>query len=161
MGRSDFSADGPAGPDPGAQESDRKTTRDLVGPSRQCRVLVVDDNEDIRDSLSILLSLMGHDIQTAHDASTALALSESFRPEVILMDVSLGQDDGYEVGAEIRGQPWGASVLLVAMTGWTRDDEPSRVARAGFDAHILKPADLGTLRALIGRVHTADGGRHD
>jgi len=114
------------------------------------RVLVVDDHPDNADSLSVLLQLMGHEVSTAYDGEGALRLAESFRPEVVLIDIAMPKLSGHDVGRRIREREWGKDVLLIAVSGWgqTRDRNTSR--EAGFDHHLVKPADPAVLRELLG-----------
>ena len=114
------------------------------------RILVVDDNEDSADSLAKLLELMGHAIATAHDGVEAVDAAESFRPEVILLDIGLPKLDGYGVARRIREQPWGKDMLLIAATGWGQQEDRRRSKEAGFDHHLVKPVDLAELVRLMG-----------
>jgi len=117
------------------------------------RILVVDDNGDAVDSLALLLSLQGHEVRTARDGPAALEVAAVFRPEVVLLDIGLPQMDGYEVANRLRGQVGLKKVLLVAVTGYGQEEDRRRTAEAGFDAHLVKPADPAVLIRLL-----ADGG---
>ncbi len=116
---------------------------------RRCRVLVVDDNRDAADSLAMMLGLLGHDIQTAYDGPEAIQAAATFRPEVVLLDIGLPGRNGYEVARHIRGQPWGKSMVLVAITGWGQEEDKLRAAEAGFDDHLVKPVDLAALEKML------------
>jgi CheY-like chemotaxis protein len=118
-----------------------------VGPKR---VLVVDDDPDNADSLVMLLELYGHTATKAADAHTALRLGGEFRPDVVLLDLFMPRVDGYECGRRIRATEWGRAVLLIAVTGWGRDDDRQRTAAAGFDHHLTKPFDPADLRRTLG-----------
>ena len=88
-------------------------------PAKQgFRILVVDDNHDSALSLAMMLSIMGHETRTAHDGESAVETAESFLPEVVLLDIGLPKLNGYEVAQRIREKPWGASMFLIAVTGW-------------------------------------------
>jgi CheY-like chemotaxis protein len=113
------------------------------------RVLVADDNADSALSLAMILKFMGHETQTAHDGLTALELAETFRPEVAILDLGMPRLNGYELCHRIRQQPWGKSMLLVALTGWGQEDDRRRTQEAGFDHHIVKPIDTATLQRLL------------
>jgi CheY-like chemotaxis protein len=113
------------------------------------RILVVDDNQDAARSLAQLLHLLGHDVATAHDGFEAVELAASFRPDVVLLDVSLPGLGGHVVARRIREQPWGRNMLLVAATGWGRADDRRQSLEAGFDHHLVKPVDLGELVKLV------------
>ena len=114
------------------------------------RVLVVDDNTDSAESLSLLLELMGHTVRTAHDGEQALAEAEAFRPELVLMDIGMPRMDGYEAARRLRELAWGTEVVLVALTGWGQDEDKRRSEEAGFDHHLIKPVDPAALEALLG-----------
>lgn len=113
------------------------------------RVLVVDDNADSAESLSLLLELMGHTVCTAHDGEQALAEAEGFRPDLVLMDIGMPRMDGYEAARRLRQEAWGQSVVLVALTGWGQDEDKRRCEAAGFDHHLIKPVDPAALEALL------------
>ena len=117
----------------------------------ECRILVVDDNKDSADSLGMLLRLKGNDIRTAHDGLEAVELAATFQPELVLLDIGLPKLNGYEVARRIRHQPWAREVILVAVTGWGQDEDRRRSQEAGFNFHIVKPADLGALERLLAR----------
>jgi two-component system CheB/CheR fusion protein len=119
------------------------------------RVLVVDDNRDAAESLAMLLQLQGHDVAMAHGGIEAVDATASFRPDIVLLDLGLPGIDGYEVARQIRGTPLGKGALLVALTGWGRNEDRQRTASAGFDAHIVKPIDYEQLTQLIRSLPSA------
>jgi PAS domain S-box-containing protein len=114
-----------------------------------CRILVVDDNKDSADSLKMLLRLKGNDIQTAYDGLEAVEVAETFRPELVLLDIGLPKLNGYDVARRIRQQPWGRDMVLVALTGWGQDEDRRRSQEAGFNFHIVKPVELAALEELL------------
>lgn len=116
------------------------------------RVLVVDDNIDSADSLSLLLELMGHTVCTAHDGVDALEKAEEFRPDLVLMDIGMPRMDGCEAARRLREEPWARTVVLVALTGWGQDEDRQRTEDAGFDHHLVKPIDPTKLEALLGEA---------
>jgi signal transduction histidine kinase/CheY-like chemotaxis protein len=120
-------------------------------PARR-RILIVDDNVDAAKSLSMLLSLEGHEIQLAHDGPTAIQAAQDFQPDVVLLDIGLPRMDGYQVARALRERPELAKVLLVALTGYGQDDDRRRSHEAGFDAHLVKPVDLDALRFILARA---------
>jgi len=123
-----------------------------VAPQRASsrrRILVVDDNVDAAHSLRMLLSLEGHDVRVAFDGSTALKTAEEFVPEVVFLDIGLPRMDGYEVARRLREKPRLQQAILIALTGYGRDDDRRRADEAGFDSHLLKPVDLGDLRSVL------------
>jgi CheY-like chemotaxis protein/anti-sigma regulatory factor (Ser/Thr protein kinase) len=112
------------------------------------RVLVVDDNPDVVDSLAFLLGELGCEVKTAQDGERALALVEQFRPDVVLLDIGLPTMDGYEVARQIRARGH-HRVLLVAVTGYGQSKDRERAREAGFDHHLLKPAEVHQLQTLL------------
>ncbi len=113
------------------------------------RILVVDDNQDSADILRMLLRLKGNDTRTACDGLEAVEVAETFRPELVLLDIGLPKLNGYEVAQHIRQQPWGRNIILVALTGWGQDEDRLRSQEAGFNFHIVKPVELETLEQLL------------
>lgn len=119
-------------------------------PEKSLRVLVVEDNVDAGDSLSLLLRLHGHVVQVARTGPTALELAETFRPEVVLLDIGLPGMDGYEVARELRKKPEFASVILCALTGFTPSDaDRERQQETRFDHYLVKPVSLKKLLQLL------------
>jgi len=118
------------------------------------RILVVDDNEDAADSLTMVLQLDGHEVACAYTAEDALVLAPAFRPEVALLDVGLPRMDGYELAQRMRALPGFERVHLVALTGYGRPGDRDRALAAGFDSHLVKPAEYRTLQEIIERVRT-------
>ena len=113
------------------------------------RVLVVDDNQDTATSLATLVELLGNETKTAFDGLEALATAESFRPDVVLLDIGMPKLDGLEVCRRIRARPWSGKTVVVACTGWGQEEDKRRSTEAGFDHHVVKPVDPATLRALL------------
>jgi PAS domain S-box-containing protein len=134
---------------PIVQESRQPAEDNKEASSRKRRILVVDDNRDAADSLALMLQMMGHDTRTAYDGAEAVQAAESFRPEVVLLDIGLPKMNGYEVAGRIRQQPWGASVTLIALTGWGQDEDKRRASEAGFDHHLTKPVEAASLREKV------------
>src|SRR6185437_10542105 len=122
------------------------------------RVLVADDNYDSATSLGILLNDAGYDVRTAGDGAQALETAAQFRPDILLLDIGMPKLNGYEVARQIRRQPWGRSVLLVALTGWGGADHRQQTAQAGFDHHLTKPVDPAALTRLLASLCGAGAG---
>ncbi len=120
-----------------------------VAAAPKRRILVVDDNRDSATSLSMMLSLMGNDTRTAHDGLEAVEAAGAFRPDVILLDIGLPKLNGYDVCRRIREQPWGKSMVVVAMTGWGQEEDKRRSNEAGFNQHMVKPVDPAILEKLL------------
>ena len=113
------------------------------------RIVVADDNRDAAESLKMLLELGGHDVRLAHDGSEALEAANSARPDIMLLDIGMPKLNGYEVARSIRSQPWGAGIVLVAITGWGQAEDRDRALQAGFDRHLTKPLSYDSLKSLL------------
>jgi CheY-like chemotaxis protein len=124
---------------------------DDPGSARR-RILIVDDNRDAATSLGMLLELGGWETEMAYDGLSAIELGERFQPDVILMDIGLPGISGYEAAQRIRGEPWGRSVMLIAVTGWGQAEDRERTRQAGFDAHLVKPVDHAALTQLLAQA---------
>ena len=121
----------------------------LPAPAVPRRILVVDDNVDVVETTTMLLSLSGHAVHSAKDGLQALQAAAQFRPEVVLLDIGLPLMDGYEVARRLRQMPEMAGALLVALTGYGQQGDRQRGKEAGFDAHMLKPVDPHALARVI------------
>ena len=121
-----------------------------VKSARTARILVADDNRDAASSLATLLRLDGHEVRVANDGAQALAAAEAFVPQIALLDIGMPKRNGYEVARAIRTSQWGASMVLVAVTGWGQSEDKRRAKDAGFDHHFTKPLDLDVLAAFVG-----------
>jgi PAS domain S-box-containing protein len=119
------------------------------GPCAKRRVLIVDDNVDAADSLALLLQSEGHEAQAAYSASEALETIERLRPEIVLLDIGLPQIDGYEIAKYLRASNAVPGMRLIALTGYGQKEDRERARAAGFDGHLLKPADMGALQQLL------------
>ncbi len=113
------------------------------------RILIVDDSRDGGESLSVLLRVLGADVSLVHSGRAALQTVESFRPDVVLLDIGMPGMDGYEVARRIRANGQNRGLLLIALTGWGQEEDRQRSAAAGFDHHLVKPADIDQLRQLL------------
>ncbi len=116
------------------------------------RVVIADDSEDALSTLATMLRARGHEVFTAADGIAAVALVATERPAVVLLDLGMPRLNGYEACTCIRRLPEGQNATLVALTGWGQDDDRRRSAEAGFDHHLVKPADPATLDAILRRV---------
>jgi CheY-like chemotaxis protein len=116
-------------------------------PSAHRRILVADDNLDAAESLALMLRLDGHEVRTAHDGIEAVQQAEAFDPEVVLLDLGMPRMDGYEAARHIRRTH--ADAMLIALTGWGQDQDRQRAREAGFDHHLVKPADYRQLIDLV------------
>ncbi|MGH7322770.1 MAG: hybrid sensor histidine kinase/response regulator [Candidatus Rokuibacteriota bacterium] len=116
------------------------------------RILLVEDNQDAREALRVLLTLRGHQVQEAADGRSGIALALAESPEVALIDIGLPEADGYEVARQVRAAPAGERIFLVALTGYGQPDDRRRTRAAGFDAHLVKPVDPDELGRVLARA---------
>lgn len=123
-------------------------------------VLVVDDNTDAADTLALLLRLHGHRVTTAYTGADALAAARNEEPDAVFLDLRLPGADGYEVARHLRAAVPGRKLLLVAVTGYGQDGDHKRTREAGFDHHLVKPADPAALLALLGPGPPPDRNGH-
>lgn len=118
-------------------------------PTSKHRILVVDDNFDAANTLTILLKLMGNTVSMAHDGEMAIETAEDFLPDVILCDIGLPKLSGYDVARAVRQRPWAQNVKMIALTGWSQDSDRRQSAEAGFDQHMVKPITPAVLMKLL------------
>ena len=136
-----------------AIEQQRPSTADAPvvapAPSSKRRILVVDDNTDAAESLAALLSINGHETRLAHDGFQAMTEAKAFMPDVVFLDIGMPALDGHETARRIRQEPWGKQMVLVALTGWGQSEDRKRSKDAGFNHHLVKPADPNVVTKLI------------
>jgi len=116
------------------------------------RILIADDNEDAAASLAMMLTMMGNDTRTAPDGLAALSVGAAFSPEIVLLDIGMPKMNGYDAARQIRAQPWGAQLVLVALTGRSQDEDRRLSHEAGFDFHLVKPVEPAALEKLLAIV---------
>lgn len=121
------------------------------GAVRRRRILVVDDNLDAAESLAALLRHMGHDVQVARDGRAALEAARLNSPQLVLLDLGMPGVDGYGVVQRLRRENGFDSVPFIAVTGSGLPEDLRRSREAGFDAHLVKPVALDTLRQVLER----------
>ncbi len=105
------------------------------------RILVVDDNRDAVETMALVLSLTGYTVEIAFSGSEALDTAEKMRPDVILMDIRMPGMDGWEVAQQVRWMKLQPPPVLVAITGSDREEDRQHSLEAGFDYHLIKPAN--------------------
>lgn len=128
----------------------QSTSQDGTGRFRASyRILVVDDNRDAAESMRVLLKLMGAEVRAAFDGLEALEVAASFRPQAILLDIGMPKLHGYDVARRLRQEKGGREIVLVALTGWGREEDRRRAEEAGFDGHLIKPVQASALRELL------------
>jgi len=122
-----------------------------AGMPEAMRVLVVDDNHDAAEALTTALGMYGCDTRMAHTAQSALALTPSFGPDAVLLDIGLPDLNGYELARRLRKLPGSSALTVIATTGWGQDKDRQRAFEAGCDHHLTKPIDVERLRGLLGQ----------
>jgi CheY-like chemotaxis protein len=122
------------------------------------KVLVVDDNRDAAITLQMLMSIHGHEAIMAHDGGEACRVAETYRPNVILLDIGLPTMNGYEACRTIRQSPWGKQMTIIALTGWGKDEDRRQSEEAGFDGHLVKPVNNDMLMATLSTAMAAQSG---
>ena len=111
---------------------------------------MVDDNRVQTKSLGLLLKYSGHEVKVALDGPSALAILEDFVPDLALIDLGLPDGmSGYDLARQIRAQPRFNNTILIAQTGWGRDEDRERSRAAGFNHHLVKPIDHERLHLII------------
>jgi two-component system CheB/CheR fusion protein len=123
----------------------------LPRPIRPRRILVIEDNADAAESLSLALEMAGHEVEVAHDGPSGLVRAREFSPHVVLCDVGLPEMDGYMVAKAMRAERGIRETFLVALTGYGLPEDQQRTADAGFDAHLTKPASIEQIQDVIDR----------
>lgn len=131
------------------EESDHDVTEPEVIKTTPRRVLIVDDNADAADMLALLLQLDGHEVQAVYSSRDAIARAQSFRPDVMLLDIGLPEINGYEVAEQLRAIPQLPDIHLVAVTGYGRPEDRARARAAGFDDHLVKPVEAIELKRVL------------
>jgi len=121
------------------------------------RVLVVDDNADAAATLGTILQLLGHAAHCLNDPHEVMETVVAFAPEIVFLDIGMPGLNGYDVARELRAHPAGRSLTLVALTGWGQAEDRKRTAEAGFDHHVVKPADLETIQRICNGEFAAAG----
>ncbi len=113
------------------------------------KVLVVDDNKAAATMLSMVVRMLGNDVRKAHDGKEGIEVAEEFMPDVILMDIGMPKMNGYDAARHIRRQPWSNGMMLVALTGWGQEEDKIKTKDAGFDHHLVKPAEPAAIQNLL------------
>ena len=118
-----------------------KAKHDARKPAFTHRLVIVDDNPDSAESMRVMFRLLGYDARVASDGGSVVELAASFRPDAVLLDIGLPDIDGYEVARRLRADPRTSDVLIIAITGFAREEDIRRSDRAGIDEHLVKPVD--------------------
>src|SRR5439155_4211626 len=126
-----------------------------VAADGRLKILLVEDHQDPAESLAAMLEGWGHEVQVAFDGLAALRAVAALAPDVVLSDLGLPSLDGYEFARRLRQQPGFGRVLLVALSGYGREEDKRRSLEAGFDHHLVKPPDMDVLQARLAGVAAA------
>ena len=140
-----------------AADADACATCASSGAPRVRRVLIVDDEEDIRTSLSRVVRSFGHEVATAADGPAALALAETFRPDCAILDIALQGMNGIELARRLRAKFPPDALFLIALTGFGGADSREQCRAAGFDEYVVKPGEIDKLEALLGAARLVTG----
>jgi len=138
---------------PGGDDAERPQQ---TGPRR---VLVIDDDRDAAESMTVLLELWGHEVRTAYSGPEAVGLAAAYLPDAVLLDIGLPRMNGYDVAQRLRELPGCETAMLVAVTGYGQDEDRRRSREAGFDHHLTKPVEPMTLQGLLASAPCARAGR--
>lgn len=116
------------------------------------RVLVVDDNVDALEGLSLLLEMAGNEVIKASDGIEAIEVAAARPPDLAVLDLGMPRMDGYELARRIRAEPWGLHLPLVALSGWGQSDDRRRARESGFDCHLVKPVSFDAVADVMARL---------
>lgn len=119
------------------------------------RVMVVDDNLDAGDTLAVILDMLGAEVRLARNGAEALEIFPAYKPSVVLLDIGMPGMNGYEVAKAIRSRFADHPTVLVALTGWGQEDDRRYASEAGFDHHLLKPAEIDALQKLLSEIEAS------
>jgi PAS domain S-box-containing protein len=118
-------------------------------PHKRRRLMVIDDNKDAAESMSMLFELWGHEVICTYDGRAALEAAATYRPDAVFLDIGLPGMDGYEIAERLRELPEAGRTVLVAITGYGQDEDRRRSREAGIDHHLVKPVAPETLHRLL------------
>jgi signal transduction histidine kinase/FixJ family two-component response regulator len=135
-------------------EAERSLEQVALPPAQE-RILVVDDNDDAAELLSLMLEQAGYQTSTAYDGPTALQAAHELTPNIVILDIGLPGMSGYEVAELLRKDERLADTTLIALTGWGTPEDRRKATAAGFDVHLTKPVAAEDLQAVLGRATSA------
>jgi len=150
-----------------SRESKERTSRlpratgEAAAPVPTRRILVVDDNVDAAEMVGMQLTLMGHEVRIVCDTFAALEAARSFRPEIVFLDIGLPGMNGYEVARRLRSELGAETPVLVALTGFDREEDRRRSREAGLEYHLVKPVEPGALEQLVATLESGDAQRRN
>jgi two-component system, OmpR family, response regulator len=125
--------------------------KNVPGKTTGLHILIAEDYEDAAESMAILLRLCGHEVAIARNGPSALAKARAEKPDVVLLDIGLPLMSGYDVARELSGRRPEKTPLLIAVTGWGREEDRRCSHEAGIDLHLLKPVDPVQLQCILDR----------
>ena len=132
-----------------AQESEAAIEGGDAGTIPKTRILVVDDNRDAAESLSMVLQSLGADVRVARDGPEAIAAFAAYDPSFVLLDIGMPGMDGYEVARRLRTRFPDRRASIIALTGWGQEEDRRQAREAGFDYHLIKPVEVNVLQTLL------------
>ena len=124
-------------------------------------VLVVDDDPDTANATARLISALGYEAATAYGGEEAIQQAAALMPDMALIDLGMPGLNGFETVSRLREQRGNQHIILVAVTGWTRDEDKQRAYECGFDLHVAKPMSLETLKELLALLDPAAASNHE
>ncbi len=136
----------------GQREPAMKDDADSCPQKSALRILIADDNEDGAKTLSAMLNILGNETWIASDGEAAITAANELCPDIILLDIGLPRLNGYQVCRNIRQEPWGKQIAIVAHTGWGQEEDRQKTLDAGFDYHLVKPANMAKLTQLLNEL---------
>lgn len=119
------------------------------------RVLIVEDNMDVADTLEVLIQTWGHDTRVARDPLLGLAAADEYQPHVVLLDIGLPRMHGYDVAKRLRERPWAGNLTMIAVTGWGQEADRLQSQGAGINHHLVKPLVPADLERILAGVAEA------
>jgi signal transduction histidine kinase len=140
-----LSQDAPAEAPAAAADDERRS-------ENHWRILIIDDGVRTREMYSMLLRKRGHEVETAPDGEAGIKMAESFRPDLVLLDVGMPRLNGFDTCAKIRELPSGKDIALIAVTGWAQDEVQKRADESGFNAILVKPVAVQKIVQLAGTL---------
>ena len=132
-----------------------KPIEESVGSRGVYRVLLVEDDDDVAESMSALLAMDGHTVSTANNGTVAIETLHTFEPDVVLLDLGLPGIDGYQVARLMRSKTLREDLVIVALSGYGEEEHRRRSKEAGCDGHLVKPVQPDVLRDLVGKIRSS------
>ena len=131
-------------------EPESPQANSAVAAGKGLRILVVEDNRDAAESLRLLLTLLGHQVEVVFDGRSGLEASRSLRPDMVVSDLGLpGEMDGYALAKSLKSGEVTRGIYLVALSGYGQDDDRRRARECGFDEYLVKPVQLSGLQKVV------------